>query len=221
MGCVQKLFLPALGFLLLFFLPIAPARAGIVIDTTIVTPIEDPHYDVFFDILLQPNTLIKSGDWITVGPISYINPTTGAEIAAVHTPFLGAWSGLWGGGTLGAGQRNILKFTYNGPDFLNNTTSPIDISADLPGYRFGFTTIDLGPFTPEIQSKLTATLATQSSTSDPSGGTQKLLTNGSTSPIIVNTPEPSTLLMLTAAVPALAALCLRQRRGPLMGNQRI
>lgn len=205
------IFLALAAFALLSTCASLSARAGIVVDNVIVTPVEDPHYNVWFDIVIQDNTLLTFGDSLTIGAAPYIDPLTGANLQFLLTPFDGPWAGMFVATILPAPNKNSFKFTYVGTSpFENNTGLPIHISTDTFGLSFGIFTIDMGPLTPELAEQLTQTLTTVSSTTDPDGGIPKILTYGSVTPRFSAVPEPSTLALAASLVPV--GLCWMARR---------
>jgi hypothetical protein len=143
--------------------------------------------------------------------VPYIDPITAANLQNIVTPFLGPWAGRFIGTLLPAPNRNVVKYTYVDTSLLlNDTADPIHISRDLLGLGFGIFKIDMGPITPTLIQLLTQTLFTESSTSDPNQPSRKIITLGSTTPIIV--PEPSTLSLRVAALAAAGVSCVRRRR---------
>jgi len=193
----------------------APGRvsAGIEIGSTIITPVEDPHYQVVFDFVVQDNTRLEFGDTLTVGPFLYINPNTAVELERLLVPFRGIWAGKFTAALLQAPNANVVQFTYVGrSSFINNTGQPIPLGRDENGYQFGIFTIDLGETStnPLLYSQLTARLSAVSVTSDPEFPEEKITTFSTSLPAFA-VPEPSTLVMF-AAVALPVALRVRKHR---------
>jgi hypothetical protein len=207
----------------LVMLAVGPtARGGITISIAEVQPVEDPHFNLFLNFVIGPNTTVNLGDYVHIDAIPYIG-TGGSNLVKEPSPsfplfinlFDTVTSPFFGSFIFATNPHDTsLDIIYTGfynKDIHNFPTSIVtgpNQELVVPFDTVGVQTIDFPASvtnTPAFQAELTAPLTYTSST----GG---VTTTGTVTPVLV--PEPATIVMVLSSLPValLAYRHLRSRR---------
>ncbi len=176
----------------------AHAKGGIVATMGMTTQTGDPMYQYDFHLELLPESTLLNGGFATIYDIPFL-PLPPASPPLTSQPSLS-----WGSATLFLGKTPTGFLGFDNPALYNVTWqwngAPIDNTTpnnmDLGAFSIG-TTI-------ELSSPPSVTLVFV--------GSLDGVTASNQGTVLVNVPEPSSVILLLAGVGALPVFWLRERR---------
>ena len=191
---------------------VPPSRVGIVITSTKVQPVQDPYYEVFFNLAILPNTVVNAGDNVDIASIPYIG-NGGSNLVKEPAPSpSGAFLNLFDNSS--SPFYNSFVFETNTSDMsleilytgvykgVDQSITAGATGLDVPLYTVGVETIDFPNGVPynELVAPLTYT-------SNTSGG----IVNFTSTVVPTVVPEPATAVAFLSGLP-LVLLALRRAK---------
>ena len=198
------------AFLVLgLFLGVPSTQGGIVITSTKVQPVQDPYYEVYFNLTIQPNTTVNALDNVYIDSIPYIGDG-GSNLVKVYPPLSGAFLNVFDDSSspffdsfvFEVDPANMsLEIVYTG--YYDGKIQSIMTGATglvVPLDTVGVETIDFPSDVPysELVTPLNYTSTTNGVT-----------LTGTVVPFVI--PEPATAIALLSGLP-LVFLALRRAR---------